>query len=119
MANSSPNTNGLNRNGRPRGSRNKNIIEREFEAKARVVAVARGLTSQSITKMKPLEIMLAIMHACIASGDLMAAVSVAEKAAPYCHPKFGAAAPEQLLPLELMADPPPTPDEPGPDKPIL
>jgi hypothetical protein len=48
------------------------------------------------------------------------AVAIAKEMLPYVKPKVGAVAPDAApLPADLVSDPDPQPDEPGPENPIL
>ena len=67
--------------------------------------------------MTPLEVMLFAMHSKLAAGDASGAAVIARDAAPFMHAKKMAEAPAYSMPAELMPDPPPCGDEPGPANP--
>jgi len=62
--------------GRPKGARTKRTLE-----------LAEALMAQGEI---PLEVMLILMRACFKEGKYGDAVAIAEKAAPYMHPKLAA-----------------------------
>ena len=105
--------------GRPPGRKNKRTLEREYAAKNAIDETLARLTGEEIERLKPLDIMILAMHLMLKSGNLMGAASVAEKAAPYIHAKIASWMPDTPLPEDLVGDPKPQPDEPGPENPIL
>lgn len=109
---------GLNRSGKAKGTKNHKTIAREFRAKAEIVAVMTGLASERVTKMRPLDIILALMHSAIAAGDLKQGGEWATIALPYTAARVSAVPGEADIPPELQADatnaPPEVGDEEGP-----
>jgi hypothetical protein len=59
------------------------------------------------------------MHLMLRAGNISAAVAMDEKVAPFIHPKMSSSDMIQPLPEDLASDPPPQPDEPGPESPVL
>ena len=118
MANPNPDQSGLNRRGRPKGSRNRAIVARESAASAAMVEISKGLAAPEIANLSPLDLMLTAMRAYAAGGNLDAALSCAQMAAPFCHARMSPAGDDGGIPPELMPDPKPTPDEEGPEHPI-
>jgi len=96
---------GLNRKGRPKGTRNRKSIVREFNQRAAVVAVSTGLASDKLTRLTPLQVMLALMHGSIAAGELDAGGHWAKEAAPYMHARIAAVPADTPIPPELLPDP--------------
>lgn len=78
---------GERRGGRQKGTPNKATVEREAklaEARDRILA---SITPEQIAAMSPLDIMLQAMQLEAQSGEWRVAAALAEKAAPYLHPK--------------------------------
>lgn len=120
MSNANPDQSHLNRRGRPPGTRNRATIEREAAARAAAAAIAAGLGDAAAADMTPLQVLLLVMKSCLSIGDMAGARAAAEAAAPYCHPRKSAeAAPQALLPADLLPDVDTPPDEPGPAMPVL
>jgi hypothetical protein len=125
MSNENPDRTHLNRRGRKPGSRNKATLAREAEARAAAVALAEGLASETIAKLSPLETMLLAMRAQVTAGNLVSAANIAALAAPFIHGRVSAVMAPVPVPPELQPggpaadDPPPTPNEPGPERPVL
>ena len=105
--------------GRPPGSANKATVRRELAASTAIDLVLSQLAPGQAERLTPIEVMSLAMSALLSSGNLMGAVAVAEKLAPYVHAKVATLTPLALIPIELLADPPPTPDEEGPAHPRL
>ena len=105
--------------GRPPGSPNKATIRRELAASTAIDLVLSQLAPGQAEKLTPIEVMSLAMSALLTSGNLMGAVAVAEKLAPYVHAKVATMVPATVTALDLLPDPPPTPDEPGPPQPRL
>jgi hypothetical protein len=101
--------------GRPKGSKNRSTLEREAKIQKAVDAVLKELGKEGLAKLEPITILLTGMRLLFAAGDLSAALVAAERAAVYVHVRPGTALPTPPVPPpELLADPPPCPDEPGP-----
>jgi hypothetical protein len=105
--------------GRPKGAKNKATRARELAANNAIDETLAKLTQEEIQRFTPLEIMIMAMHLLLQSGNLLGAVGVAEKAAPYVHSKLSSLVPAPVLPEDLEPDPIPEGDEPGPEHPIL
>jgi hypothetical protein len=114
--------------GRPVGRRNNSTIAKEKATQDAISKVTQHLTQEEIDALTPLGVMLLAMRAAVTAKDWHAALSAAEKAAPYLHGKKAADAPVAPgLPPELQADgsrdpygdPLPRGDEPGPENPVL
>ena len=74
--------------GRKPGTRNKTADAREVvERHAQALS---GLVPADIAKMSPLEVMLHAMSLEASAANWRAAAALAEKAAPYVHPKLSA-----------------------------
>jgi hypothetical protein len=104
--------------GRPPNAKNKATILRELQANKAIDKVLAKLQPGQADRLTPIEVMSLAMSALLTSGDLMGAVAVADKLAPYLHSKMSANLPDQLLPDDLLPDEPPNADEPGPEHPI-
>jgi hypothetical protein len=104
--------------GRPKGAKNRSTIARELAASNAIDETLARLTQDEIKRLLPLEIMVLAMHLQLQTGNLMAAVSIADRAAPYIHAKLSSNVPPQVLPEDLEPDPIPEPDSPGPENPI-
>ena len=100
--------------GRPPGSANKATILRELAASTAIDLVLSQLAPGQAEKLTPIEVMSLAMSALLSSGNLMGAVAVAEKLAPYVHAKVATLTPMLVTADDLKPDPAPTPDEPGP-----
>ena len=110
----------LNRNGRKPGVKNKATVAREAAARTAIVAVTSKLAPEAVAKMTPLDVLLFCMAAHLQAGNLEAAASAADRAAPFCHARRQAEPVEAALPIELLPDhlrDAPS-DEPGPEHPI-
>lgn len=105
--------------GRPKGSRAKATVARELAANNAIDETLSRLTKEEIKRLLPLEIMILAMHVQLQTGNMMAAVSIAEKAAPYLHAKLSSNVPPPTLPEDLVPDPITEGDEEGPEFPIL
>jgi hypothetical protein len=105
--------------GRPKGSRAKATVARELAANNAIDETLSRLTQDEIKRLLPLEIMILAMHLQLQAGNLMGAVAVAEKCAPYLHAKLSSNIPPPVLPEDLEPDPPAVGDEPGPENPVL
>lgn len=103
------------------GAKNRSTLAKEAVERAAVVAVTANLSPEAFATLTPLEVLLAVMAAKMASGDLMAAANIAEKAAPYVHARKSANPTDTVIPAELMPDHAgdAAPDEPSPANPIL
>jgi hypothetical protein len=106
--------------GRPKGSRAKATVARELAANNAIDETLSRLTQDEIKRLLPLEILVLAMHLQLQAGNLMGAVAVAEKAAPYLHAKLSSNVPPQVLPEDLLPDPisEPDADQPRPEHPI-
>ena len=73
--------------GRQKGTRNKATVR--LDAKLAEVAerATAGLSSSETATIMPLEVMLLAMRLELEGGQWRSAASIAEKAAPYFHPK--------------------------------
>ena len=73
--------------GRQKGTRNKATVR--LDAKLAEVAerATAGLSSSETATIMPLEVMLLAMRLELEGGQWRSAASIAEKAAPYVHPK--------------------------------
>ena len=69
--------------------------------------------------MTPLEILLAIARISFQAGDLSTARIAAVDAANYIHPRKIANQDGESIPVDLMPDPAPAPDEEAPEFPIF
>jgi hypothetical protein len=105
--------------GRPKGHKNKKTLQRELMANQAIDDVLAKLSPDDIEKLLPLDVMILAMSTMLKAGNLLAAAAVAEKAAPYCHSKLASAEILRPLPEDLEPDPIPTPDQPGPENPLL
>ena len=105
--------------GRPAGSPNRATIARELAASTAIDLVLSQLAPGQAEKLTPIEVMSLAMSALLSSGNLMGAVAVAEKLAPYVHAKVATMVPATVTAIDLLPDPPPEPDEPGPAQPRL
>jgi hypothetical protein len=83
-----------------------------------MVVISQGLASEEIANADPVQLMLMAMRAYMALGQIDAAISVAAMVAPYTNARLSAMPEASVVPMELRADPAPTPDEEGPEHPI-
>jgi len=76
--------------GRPKGGKNRESIDREKKLAEAAERMAAGgtLTPEQINALSPLDVMLHAMKIDVAAGEWRSAASLAEKAAPYLHPKL-------------------------------
>jgi hypothetical protein len=101
--------------GRPKGRKNNATIAREKATQAVIEKITSGLTQEEIGQMGPVELMLYVMREMAKSGDLRTAVMVAKEVAPYTNAKRGIEGTDpHAMPADLLPDPDPEPDEPGP-----
>lgn len=105
--------------GRPPGSANKATVMRELAASTAIDLVLSQLAPGQAERLTPIEVMSLAMSALLSSGNLMGAVAVAEKLAPYVHAKVATLTPLITLERDLLPDVDQEPDEPGPAKPRL
>ena len=105
--------------GRPPGSANKATVMRELAASTAIDLVLSQLAPGQAERLTPIEVMSLAMSALLSSGNLMGAVAVAEKLAPYVHAKVATLTPLVTLERDLLPDVDQPPDEPGPAKPRL
>jgi hypothetical protein len=108
----------LNRRGRKKGATNLATREKEALEASAVVMLAAQIGSEAVAAMGPLEIVLAIMRAAWAVGNVSGALAAAEAALPYCVARKGSAAEPNVIPNDLLPDPIPEPDAEGPEHPI-
>jgi len=109
----------LRKGGRRPGIRNKATVARELAASAAIAALTEKLSADEIAALTPKEVLASAMIILFRQGRLIEAANVAEKLAPFVHPRV---APEQAgstLPPDLTPDPEPTPDEDVPEHPVL
>ena len=89
--------------GRKTGGRTKGTPNRSTVDKQALIARAVG----SRDGVEPLDVMLTAMRDAWNKGDVLAAVAVAEKCAPYRHPKLGSVElsgnPERPLAFEVIS----------------
>jgi len=109
----------LRRTGRKPGAKNRSTVAREMATAAVMAALTDKLTPDEISSLTAVQIMTMVMISEFKSGNYMNAATVAEKLAPYTTPRVAAAALGQEIPNDLLPDPPATPDEPGPEHPVL
>ena len=109
MTNPSPDQSGLNRGGRPKGTRNRSTVAAAASARAAALDLA-----QYAANMMPVDVMLHAMRTHLADGDLVSAVDAARAAAPYVHSRMSAVFGENPIPADLQPDPPSLGDEPAP-----
>jgi hypothetical protein len=84
--------------GRPKNAKNKSTLAIELAANNAIDQTLARLTQEEIKRLLPLEIMILAMHLQLQTVNLMAAVSIAEKASPYLHAKLSANIPPPVLP---------------------
>lgn len=108
----------LNRGGRKPGQTNLATRQKQALATAAALALAGQLDDAAVNTMTPLAVLMAIMRASFASGDLQTARIAAEAAAPFVHSRKSTTQDDPGIPAALMPDPEPTNDEPGPENPI-
>lgn len=107
------------RRGRALGARNKTTVARELAASAAIAALTEKLSADEIAALTPKEVLASAMIILFRQGRLIEAANVAEKLAPFVHPRV---APEQAgsaIPPDLEPDPEPEPDEEPPANPVL
>jgi hypothetical protein len=104
--------------GRPPGRKNNKTLVREKKLLLEVEKHATAISN--IDPMDPLAVMENVMASRFRSGDLAGALAAARELAPYRAAKLSSIAPDSVpLSEDLLPDPPPTPDQRGPDRPIL
>ncbi len=111
----------LSRKGRKPGARNRKTIAREMATAAVMAALTEKLTPEEIAALTPVQIMSMVMISEFKSGNYLNAANVAEKLAPYMHPRVASTSPETQIPADLLSecDPVPQPDEDVPANVIL
>ncbi len=80
--------NGHKTGGRHKGTPNKRKAQLDTKFAEAAGQVIAGLSPPEIASMTPLEVMLLAMRLEVECGQLRAAASIAEKAAPYLHAKM-------------------------------
>ena len=108
----------LNRKGRRPGATNLATRERQARETEAVRLLADQIGAEAVANMTALEIVRAIMLAAFHAGDMAGALTAATVALPYTSPRLGAIGGPSEMPAELMPDPEPIPDEPGPPVPV-
>lgn len=79
---------GERRGGRKKGTPDKATAERQAAMRAAVAECFATMTPAEIEALSPKEIMLRAMHTAAKSGDVLLAVNIAERAAPYYDRKL-------------------------------
>jgi hypothetical protein len=105
--------------GRKVGTLNKSTLARQKAVANQVEAALAAIPDDKIDGMTAVGVMETAMHGFLRAGNVLAAVSIARDLAPYQASKHATVVPIQAVPVDLLPDPPPTPDEPGPPTPIL
>lgn len=105
--------------GRKVGTLNKSTIARHKAVAQQVEAALAAVPDDKIDGMTAVDVMQTAMHGFLRSGNVLAAVAIARDLAPYQTSKHATVVPLTQVPVDLLADPPPTPDEPGPANPRL
>jgi hypothetical protein len=80
--------------GRQKGTPNKRKAECDAKFAEAAGQATTGLSPLEIASMMPLPVMLLAMRLELECGQLRSAASIAEKAAPYVHPKMAPRAEE-------------------------
>ena len=80
--------------GRQKGTPNKATVRLDAKLAEAAERAIAGLSPSEIATIMPLEVMLLTMRFEMQSGQLRSAASIAEKAAPYVHPKMAPRAEE-------------------------
>ncbi len=80
--------------GRQKGTPNKRKAECDAKFAEAAGQATAGLSPSEIASMMPLPVMLLAMRLEVECGQLRSAASIAEKAAPYVHPKMAPRAEE-------------------------
>ena len=80
--------------GRQKGTPNKRKAECDAKFAEAAGQATAGLSPSEIASMMPLPVMLLAIRLEVECGQLRSAVSIAEKAAPYVHPKMAPRAEE-------------------------
>src|ERR1700759_5043838 len=79
---------GYKTGGRQKGARNKRTAQLDAKLAEAAEHSTADLSSAEIASMTPLEVLLLAMRSEVECGQLRSAASIAEKAAPYIHPKM-------------------------------
>ena len=108
----------LNRKGRRPGATNLATRLRQAREAEAVKLLAGQIGQEVVDTMSPLDVLLSVMRLAYAAGNLAEARVAAAEAAPYLHSRKSAAPEGMTIPADLMPDPAPIPDEPGPEHPI-
>jgi hypothetical protein len=77
--------------GRTKGIPNKSSEQKEVDRLLFGPEFRSAIKELTVARLTPLEVMHAVMFIKIGKGDYDGALTVAEKAAPFCHPKLNAA----------------------------
>ena len=80
--------------GRQKGTPNKATVRLAAKLADAAERATAGLSLAEITSMMPVDVMLFAMRLELECGQLRSAASIAEKAAPYLHPKMAPRAEE-------------------------
>ena len=105
--------------GRKVGTLNKSTIARHKLVAQEVEAALAAVPDDKIDGMTAVDVMQTAMHGFLRSGNVLAAVAIARDLAPYQTSKHATVVPLTQVPVDLLPDPPPDPDEPGPAHPRL
>ena len=105
--------------GRKVGTLNKSTIARHKLVAQEVEAALCAVSADEIDGMTAVDVMQTAMRGFLRAGNVLAAVAIARDLAPYQTSKHATVVPIAAVPVDLLADPPPTPDEPGPPQPRL
>src|SRR5580704_16662990 len=79
---------GERRGGRARGTPDKATAARRAAMAAAVANAFDAMTPEQVAALKPAEVMLMAMHRAVRAGDVLLAVNIAERAAPYYNRKL-------------------------------
>ena len=80
--------------GRQKGTPNKATVRLAAKLADAAERATAGLSPAEIASMMPVDVMLFAMRLELGNGQLRSAASIAEKAAPYVHPKMAPRAEE-------------------------
>ncbi len=73
--------------GRQKGTQNKATVRRDAKLAEAAERATAGLSSSEVATMTPLDVMHYAMRLELEGGQWRSAASIAEKVAPYVHPK--------------------------------
>lgn len=105
--------------GRPPGRKNNATLDKERRIRREMAKAQDELSLEQIESMDAVDTMQFVMRHYLRAANYAGAASIARDLASFQRPKISSTTADVPLPSDMEADPIPTPDEEGPENPIL